>query len=900
MTKLTMPALPRPAVRRPRLHQLLDAGAGGKLTLVVAPAGYGKTVLVTDWLSSALRQGVGWVSLDKTDNEPATFWAYVLAALSCAGVGLPPAGCAPAELTRMGPPEQSLAPLVNVLIGLTADVTLVLDAYHLIADPRIHSGLAFLIDHQPPRLHLVILSRSDPPFPLARWTASGEVVQARTRDLAFTAGEMTVFLRDHGVTLPPDLAEPLFARLEGWPAALRLATLWVSGRDDADTAIAEFAASDATISDYLMTEVLNELPAGLRRFLLQTSILSQLAGPLCDAVTAQGGGAQALAELDRRGLFVEPLAPGRDWLRYHHLFAELLHLELERAYPVMIAELHRRASRWFAANGFAADAIEHGIIGGDWVGVRALMLSETLAIGSRYAPSVVEGWLSSLPRRVLDTSPFFLVLDAFVLAHTGRPGQARHALRRSANLARLATTEPELSELGALRHAIAAGIARLDCDLAAVRRSALALRQHEERVGDGQTELARMARAAVANALAATTFWHGDTDSAEQLLRETERETAAHQLMRMRVNCMSVTALLLASTGRLRQAEALAAEALRMALSVGVVELFQASPALLAKALLSVQRAEHSVAREQLAVICERARGHKDRAPLLAAGILLARLAALRGDVGGAFAILDEAKAASPGWHPPPALQAMIAEDEARICLLGGDIAAARAVHGQLATLPGQVPAVTLATQLTWARILRAEGHGVAASALFGMAADAAIGHGQLTRAVEAHVGAAVASRLAGQDAAALTCLTQALALAQDETIAAPFIWEAVSVRQLLLHMEQRPYPALGFRQRLLEVMGIPAGSARQEHLSRTSVAQTLSDRELTVLRLLGGKLTNLEIASALTISPNTLKTHVKHIYRKLGVNSRQQALIRSRSSTFSNVPLNSPTAGET
>jgi ATP/maltotriose-dependent transcriptional regulator MalT len=882
MTKLTMPALPRPAVRRPRLHKLLDAGAGGKLTLVVAPAGYGKTVLVADWLSSATRPDAGWVSLDKSDNDPARFWAYVLGALSGAGAGPPPAGWDPAELTRPGPPGPSLAPLVNVLADLTAGVTLVLDDYHLIADSRIHSGLAFLIDHQPPRLHLVIISRADPPFLLARWTASGEVARVRTRELAFTAREAAAFLRDQGVPLPSELAEPLLARLEGWPAALRLAARWVSGRDDVGTAIAKFAASDATISDYLTTEVLSELPAGLRRFLLQTSILSRLAGSLCDAVTGQGRGTETLAELDRRGLFVEPLTPGRDWLRYHHLFAELLRLELERAYPVMIAELHRRASRWFAANGFVADAIEHGITGGDWVGVRALMLSETLAIGSRYAPSVVEGWLSSLPRRVLDTSPFFLVLDAFVLAHTGRTGQARHALRRSAQLARLAATDPELPELGALRHAIAAGIARLDCDLAAARRSARALRRHVERAGDGQTELARMARAAVANALAATTFWHGDLRGAEQILRETERETAAHQLMRMRVNCMSVTALLLASTGRLRQAEALAAEALRMALPVGVAELFQASPALLATALLSVQRAEHAAAREQLAVICERARAHQDRAPLLAAGILLARLAALGGDVGGAFAILDEAKAAWPGWHPPLALQAIIAEDEARICLLGGDIAAARAVHGQLATLPGRIPVVTLATQLTRARILRAEGDGVAASALFRLAADAAIGHGQLTRAVEAHVGAAAAARLGGQDAAALTCLTQALALAQDETIAAPFVWEAVSVRQLLLHMEHGPYPALGFRQRLLGVVGIPAGSARRDNLGRTSVAQLLSDRELTVLRLLKGRLTNPEIASALTISPNTLKTHVKHIYRKLGVSSRQQALIRS------------------
>jgi LuxR family maltose regulon positive regulatory protein len=224
----------------------------------------------------------------------------------------------------------------------------------------------------------------------------------------------------------------------------------------------------------------------------------------------------------------------------------------------------------------------------------------------------------------------------------------------------------------------------------------------------------------------------------------------------------------------------------------------------------------------------------------------------------------------------------MIAEDEARICLVGGDVAAAKTVHSRLAALPGEIPAVALAIQLTRARILHTEGEGIAASALFNAAAHAAIGDGQLTRAVEAHVGAAAASLSAGQDAAALTCLERALVLAQGEAIVEPFRWEAASVRLLLLRMEHGPYPALGFRQRLLSMMGIPERT-HPGHLGRTQPARMLSDREVTVLRLLRGNLTIAEIAAALTISPNTLKTHVKHIYRKLGVNSRQQAVVRSR-----------------
>lgn len=882
VTKLMVPAAPRGVIRRDRLHQLLDGG-DGKLTLVVAAAGYGKTVLVANWLSSAPGLRAAWVSLDGGDNEPSRFWAYVLAALAGAGIALPLAGGALAAGLGTRPPEDALTPLVNALAALDSDVVLVLDDYHLITDPRIHRDLAFLIGQQPPRLHLVILARSDPPFLLARRMANGEVIQARTRELAFTTEEMTLFLDEQDVTIPAGLREALFARLGGWAAALRLVTLWVAGRDDPGAAIAEFAASDATIADYLTFEVLGQLPAGLRRFLLQTSILPRLSGPLCDAVTADGGGAQALAELDRRGLFVEALTPGRDWFRYHQLFAELLRLELHRAYPDKTAQLHLRASRWFAAHGFAADAIDHGILAQDWAGVQMLMLTETLSIGSRYQLAVIEGWLSSLPGRMRVTSPFFLLLDAFVHAYAGRFDDARRALDRAQELAAAPGSPPALPELAALGHAIRAGIDRLNCDLTAVRASAQAVDQELRLASAGQTPLARLARTAAANALAGTLFWHGDIDQAGQLLRDTDRETAGHQLARMRVNCLSATALLLATTGRLRQAGTLAAEALELALPVGAA-LFQTTPALLATALVALHRAEHTPAQQKLAVVFERAGRHRDRAPQLVAGILSARLFALAGELDTAFATLDAAKAASPGWQPPAALQAMTAQEEARICLLSGDIAAARAVHRQLTTLPGETAVVTLASQLTQARILLAEDHGVAASALFSRAARTALACGQLTVTVEALVGAAIASRSAGRLNQALSCLERALTLAQDETIVGPFIWEAPAVRPLLLKMEQGPggYAALGLRQRLLTTMGVPVRSpARNPGWAAT--AEGLSKRELTVLRLLAGNLTNPEMAVALAVSLNTLKTHLKHIYRKLGVKNRQQAIARSR-----------------
>jgi LuxR family transcriptional regulator, maltose regulon positive regulatory protein len=880
VTKLMVPAPPAGVISRDRLHRLLDSGTGGRLTLVIAPAGYGKTVLAASWLATAPGRAAGWVSLDGRDNEPSRFWAYLLAAITAAGAGLqlPAAGLAE---PGTGPPQDTLAPLVNALAALAGDLVLVLDDYHLITSPQIHAGVAFLLD-QAPRLHLVIVSRTEPPFPLARRRASGELTQARNRDLAFTAAEMTLFLDRQNLALPASLRPALFTRLGGWAAALRLVTVWAAGRDDPAAAVAEFAASDVTIADYLTTEILSQLPAGLRRFLLQTSILARLTGPLCDAVTGGSGGAQTLAELDRRGLFTEVLTPGRDWFRYHQLFAELLRLDLQRDHPEQVEDLHRRASGWFAAHGFAAEAIDHALAARDWAGVQRLMLSEMLAIGSRYPPATTETWLAALPNWMRQASPFFRILDGLVHAYAGRFTDARRALGQAQDLAAVPGPAPGLPELAAVGHAISAGIARLTCDLPAAQLAARAVDQELRRAGTRTTPLARLTRAAAAGSLAVTTFWHGDPGRAGQLLRATDIDTAGYPQTRMRVNTVSATALLLATAGQLRQATALAAEALELAQPVGT-DLFQTTPALLATALVSLYRAEHDQARQHLAAVTERSARHHDPAPRLAAAILSARLTALAGDPDAALALLDDAIAASPGWQPPTALRAMAAQEEARLCLLAGDIPAARAVHTRLQALPGQTPAITLATQVTQARILLAEGHNEAAAAQFSLAAATAMSRDLLPAAVEALTGAAVANQSAGQLTPALGCLERALTLAADETIMAPFTWQAAAVRPLLLAMEHGPgeYAALGLRQRLLTALGIPARLSPPE--ASQAAAAGLSDRELTILRLLHGTLTRPEIAAALAISPNTLKTHLRHLYRKLAVTSREQAITRSR-----------------
>ena len=351
--------------------------------MLVAPAGFGKTTLTTRWLADRAGHSAGWVSLEPVDNDAALFWTYVRAALMKCGVAVP-AGTARAMSTPGVPGQDGdLVALVNVLAVLADDVVLVLDDYHLITNRQIHDDLVFLVEQHLPRFHLVILTRADPPFPLPRWKVTGLITELRARDLAFTAAETEHFLLRRDLALSGEARDAFHSRVGGWPAALQLAALWISGRPDPGEAVQQFTSNDATIADYLFGEVLAQLPQDMQQFLISTSILPRLTGSLCDAVTGNSNGTAMLQEIERRGLFVQALDKARQWLRYDHLLVELLRREAQRTQPTLISELHQRASDWFAANEFTADAIEQAILGQNWDAVRRLLLAEALAVGSR-------------------------------------------------------------------------------------------------------------------------------------------------------------------------------------------------------------------------------------------------------------------------------------------------------------------------------------------------------------------------------------------------------------------------------------------------------------------------------------------------------------------------------------
>src|SRR5438105_675409 len=409
-TKLYVPKWRRGLVPRPRLSERLNRGAESKLTLVSAPAGFGKTTLLADWLAAVAVDGrtVTWLSLDQSDNYPASFWTYLIAALQTADPHIGASAISLLQSPQPPPIEAVLSLLLNELSGMPTDVVLVLDDYHVIDARDIHDGMVFLLDHLPPPLHLVIASRADPPLSLARLRARGELVEIRAADLRFTPDEAAVYLNQAmGLDLPAHDLAVLEDRTEGWIAALQLAALSVKGREDTATFIAGFSGDDRYIVDYLVEEVLKRQPDQIRQFLLQTSVLDRLNGMLCDAVTGQdsGPGNGMLEALERANLFVVPLDDRRRWYRYHHLFADVLHARLLVEQPEKVPELHRRASAWYERNGEMSEAIRHALAAGEFS--KAADLIELAAPGLRRdrQEAALLGWLAALPDELLRCRP---------------------------------------------------------------------------------------------------------------------------------------------------------------------------------------------------------------------------------------------------------------------------------------------------------------------------------------------------------------------------------------------------------------------------------------------------------------------------------------------------------------
>ena len=486
-TKLNVPGLRPDLVPRPRLAQRLDEGRGRGLVLACAPAGYGKTVLLAEWIRRG-RHRVAWLSLDAGDNDPARFWRHAVAALDRARPGIS---------ERMGPllgppAPPSFEPLVTALINELAGqpdadeaLLLVLDDYHVISSPLVHESLGFLLEHRPPGLQLALTSRSDPPLGLARLRARGQLTELRAGELRFTPPEAAALLQQvaagpggarPGAPLPDAVAAALAARTEGWAAGLQLAGLSLRGRSDVDGFVAAFTGSHRYVLDYLAEEVLEHQPEQARTFLLETSVLERLSGSLCDAVTGRPGSQALLEEAERAGLFVVPLDEVRGWWRYHHLFADLLRARLQAEQPGRVPELHRNAAAWYAERGLADDAIRHAVAAGEmtWA-ARLIERNFDAAHSLRGEAATVQRWLTPLPADLVRSRPRLLLAQAVPAATGGRLEAAEQlvdAAERAYADAGEEPFEPTIGPAGSLLVNVPATIALVRGYLAQLRGDA--------------------------------------------------------------------------------------------------------------------------------------------------------------------------------------------------------------------------------------------------------------------------------------------------------------------------------------------------------------------------------------------------------------------------------------------
>jgi LuxR family maltose regulon positive regulatory protein len=546
-TKLHVPATEARLVRRAALLEALSAARGRKLTLLSAPAGWGKTTLLAQWaLGAGDGRPFGWLSLDASDNDPVWFWMYVVAALQKAGVGV---GAHAVQLLAMGadPVQVVLPTLLNDLDTIASPTVLILDDYHLVVNRAIHEQLAFVISRMPVNLHLVLATRSDPMLSLARLRACGDLVEMRSQDLRFGVEEAGQLLNDVlGLGLVDDDVQLLHRRTEGWAAGLYLAGFSLAGRTDAAAFIRTFAGDNRHIVDYLMAEVLEGQPPHLRRFLLRTSVLGRLSGPLCDAVLQTSGSASVLATIERENLFVVPLDMSRRWYRYHHLFGELLRAELRRSESDLIADLHQRAAAWFEAEGLIDEAVRHLVAAGDVAGSADLIAADWANEFNSGGLSTVSGWLDSIPEETVRKDARLSAARAWIALNVGRFDDARCWIQVVAAGCAADTVDDGSigAQLVALREVYAFKTGDVSAALQAARR-AIALDFAD----------AQQARSAACAIYGSALYFSGSIDQAEATFRDAAQLAEKIGDRRRRIYSMAYLALIAAESGQLADAE---------------------------------------------------------------------------------------------------------------------------------------------------------------------------------------------------------------------------------------------------------------------------------------------------------------------------------------------------------
>ncbi|MEP7137510.1 MAG: LuxR C-terminal-related transcriptional regulator [Chloroflexota bacterium] len=891
-TKLYIPPLPPKVVSRPRLIKQLTEGLlmGRKLTLISAPAGFGKSTLISEWIVNS-GQPVAWLSLDENDNDPARFLIYLITTLQTISPNLGAEVLDALQSPQTLPIDSILTALLNEIAVISDEFILVLDDYHLTDSKSVDDALAFLIDHLPPQMHLVITTREDPTLPVPRLRARNQLTEIRAADLRFTPSEAAEFLNQvMNLNLSVEEITALETRTEGWIAGLQLASLSMKGNQDVSGFIQAFAGDHRYIVDYLVEEVLQRQPEPIRNFLLQTAILDRLNGSLCDAVTEQPGGKARLETLQRGNFFLIPLDDKRDWYRYHHLFADVLHMHLMAEQPDQIDSLHCRASEWYEKNGWANDAIRHALAARDFS--RAAGLAETTwqKMHESFQSAIWLGWVKELPEELICTRPVLCTQIAwgFMDAHEVDASESRLSdAERSLEGPSDGMIIVDKEQFRSLR----ARIAFARAYNAQTHRDFQSAIRYAELVLELIPEEDQVLRAQTTAILGATYLINGDLDAACRSMDDwIDNSLKTGNYFSAFAYAMAEKADILAVQGHLREALKTYQQALQLASEHDSRVLRVMVHPYLGMSMLYHEMGDDKAADQHFQKSLELASLHRSVDWSYRRCIAQARLHESAGDLDAASELLDEAKSfyiktLMPHTRPLDAIKA-------RIYLKQGRLSKAEEwVNKQGLSVDDELIYLREFEHIVLARVLLAEYQNnqdeyviLKVLNLLEHLLKAAEDTKRLGSVLQILLTQVLAYQAKRDTSKVYASLERTLTLAQPEGYFRIFVDEGEPLQALLLDfrrsIEKQPqgnnYELSGYIDKLLAAFAQP----KESHQSK--LIEPLSQRELDILRLFKTELSGPEIAQELVVALSTVRTHTKSIYSKLNVNSRRGAVKRA------------------
>ncbi len=875
-TKLYIPPPRAKIVLRPRLIERMNEGMCHKLTIISAPAGFGKTTLVSEWVTSC-RRPTTWLSLDEGDNDLKRFLAYLIAALRTIekniGEGVLPL------LDAAQPPaiESVLTSLLNEITAIPHDFVLVLDDYHLIDSQRIDQFLDFLIEHQPPQMHLLIATREDPQLPLARLRARGQLTELRATDLRFTPAEAAEFLnRMMGLNLSAEDIAVLESRTEGWIAGLQLAALFMQGHHDTASFIKSFTGSHRFVLDYLVEEVLGQQTESIQAFLLHTSILDRMCGALCDAVLRDSAlpAQETLEGLEHANLFIVPLDSERRWYRYHHLFGDLLRQRMRKNLSqTEIAELHIRASEWYEQNGLMLDAFHHTLAADDFEGAARLAETAWQGMERNFQTLAWLGWVKKLPDAVICSRPWLCVQMGWAYSDVGELEPSETYLQYAERALAGTKDQEAFKSIPGNIALIRAGNAQIEGNLPeTVRYAELSIQLAPE------NDLLIRAQAAIT--LGFTQWAVGNVEASLQAMRTwmDDMQKLGNQMYVLA--SAFVVADMQVILSHLGEAEKSLQKTIGQTKALGQEAENVTAHHHLGLAMLAHERGNDAALTQRLQTVADL--GH--RSTLIdwpyRWGLAQARLQESAGEWDDALKSLDEAKR---GYvkNPIPMLQPVEAR-KARIYLKQGRLDKAQAwARGRNLSVRDEANYLSEYEYLTLARIRLTERFFDGVGQLLERLLALAESQKRTGSVIEILLTQTLVHQAQGKQPQALITLERALALAEPEGYLRIFVDEGKPMRALLeKHLSNRDHPLNGYVERILTVF--QQLESKTENQKSKILVEPLSEREMEVLQLLRSELSGPEIARRLIVSLNTLRTHTKNIFNKLGVNNRRAAIRRA------------------